>query len=315
LEWQFKIMGWALGALIASYALYRTYLIATSVAEEISAFRMFLSMVAARALALAIALYTAVLGESTIGQLTSAAALAVWEFAAGLAAAATTALTFVTEGLTAAWITLEAFMGPIGWILLLITTLTVLYFRWKAFHDLVNNTAEWVKNHWWLVGLALASPFLTAMLLIVRYFNVILNTAQRVYDWFAKHNIWGEVGNFLLPSGIFSAAGGQGHGGGGGSLGSQIFGYGRTALGILTGIPGLADGGTIVRPGLTLVGEYGPELVGLPQGARVQPLTAGVGGFGKIQLTTHVTVPVLLPNGKVLAESMAEIVTDAEARQ
>jgi len=38
-------------------------------------------------------------------------------------------------------------------------------------------------------------------------------------------------------------------------------------------IPGLANGGTIVNPGVTLVGERGPELLMLPTGASVTPLT------------------------------------------
>lgn len=39
-------------------------------------------------------------------------------------------------------------------------------------------------------------------------------------------------------------------------------------------VPGLAEGGEIIRSGLTLVGERGPELLHLPAGAQVQPLPA-----------------------------------------
>lgn len=43
-------------------------------------------------------------------------------------------------------------------------------------------------------------------------------------------------------------------------------------------IPLLADGGTIMKQGLAVVGERGPELLKLPQGAEVQPLgNSGVG--------------------------------------
>ena len=38
-------------------------------------------------------------------------------------------------------------------------------------------------------------------------------------------------------------------------------------------IPELAAGGIIQRSGLALVGEAGPELLELPQGAKVKPLT------------------------------------------
>ena len=35
----------------------------------------------------------------------------------------------------------------------------------------------------------------------------------------------------------------------------------------------LANGGTVVRPGVSMVGEKGPELLRLPVGAQVRPLT------------------------------------------
>jgi len=38
-------------------------------------------------------------------------------------------------------------------------------------------------------------------------------------------------------------------------------------------IPAMATGGTVLRPGMALVGEAGPELLELPQGAKVKPLT------------------------------------------
>lgn len=43
-------------------------------------------------------------------------------------------------------------------------------------------------------------------------------------------------------------------------------------------IPLLADGGTIIKQGLSVVGENGPELLKLPQGAEVRPLdNSGIG--------------------------------------
>lgn len=43
-------------------------------------------------------------------------------------------------------------------------------------------------------------------------------------------------------------------------------------------IRGLAEGGTAVSPGLTLVGERGPEILHLPAGASVIPLDRNIGG-------------------------------------
>lgn len=47
-------------------------------------------------------------------------------------------------------------------------------------------------------------------------------------------------------------------------------------------IPLLADGGTIIKQGLAVVGERGPELLKLPQGAQVQPLDKG--GIGPVNV-------------------------------
>lgn len=45
-------------------------------------------------------------------------------------------------------------------------------------------------------------------------------------------------------------------------------GFGRPGI---FGIPGMADGGTVGRPGLSWVGERGPELMRLPAGAQIIP--------------------------------------------
>lgn len=46
-------------------------------------------------------------------------------------------------------------------------------------------------------------------------------------------------------------------------------------------IPRLAQGGNVTAPGMAMVGERGPEILSLPKGARVTPLTEpGLGSFG-----------------------------------
>lgn len=49
-------------------------------------------------------------------------------------------------------------------------------------------------------------------------------------------------------------------------------------------IPYMASGGDIMRQGMAVVGEAGPELLHLPQGAQVQPLKGGGAGGGKVQI-------------------------------
>ena len=63
-------------------------------------------------------------------------------------------------------------------------------------------------------------------------------------------------------------------------------------------VPAQASGGTTIRSGATLVGENGPEIVNMPQGATVVPLTgdkaAAAGGsitqnnyFTQMELTPY----------------------------
>jgi phage-related protein len=54
----------------------------------------------------------------------------------------------------------------------------------------------------------------------------------------------------------------------------DIMGGGTVGLNVGT-IPMLKDGGNIVKGGLTLVGEDGPEFLNLPKGASVTPLNSG----------------------------------------
>lgn len=81
-------------------------------------------------------------------------------------------------------------------------------------------------------------------------------------------------------------------------------------------IPGLATGGVITRPGLAMVGERGPELLGLDRGARVMPLPSptvapiAVGGLG----SDFTVAPVYL-DGRVIGEVMAQRTADRRARR
>jgi hypothetical protein len=54
-------------------------------------------------------------------------------------------------------------------------------------------------------------------------------------------------------------------------------------------IPHLAAGGTALQGGDALVGENGPEILRLPRGASVLPLSAGLGGSGPIVVHVQVT--------------------------
>ena len=56
--------------------------------------------------------------------------------------------------------------------------------------------------------------------------------------------------------------------------------------GLITKLPGLANGGDITKSGQVIVGERGPEMLSLPSGARVTPLKDTSG----ISVTNYVTI-------------------------
>jgi hypothetical protein len=74
----------------------------------------------------------------------------------------------------------------------------------------------------------------------------------------------------------------------------------RDAFAMIDGafFPGMASGGTVVSSGMALVGENGPELLNLPTGASVIPLTGTTGGGGN---TINITVTSADPQAVVNA--------------
>jgi hypothetical protein len=62
--------------------------------------------------------------------------------------------------------------------------------------------------------------------------------------------------------------------------------------------PGMASGGTVTSSGMALVGENGPELLNLPTGASVIPLTGTTGGGGN---TINITVTSADPQAVINA--------------
>jgi phage-related protein len=79
------------------------------------------------------------------------------------------------------------------------------------------------------------------------------------------------------------------------------------------GIPGLAAGGTVTRGGATWVGEHGPELLNLPGGSNVIPLSrAGGGGGAPVNITINVAGHVR--SDKDLVDAVAGPMRDAILR-
>ncbi|MBV9549308.1 MAG: hypothetical protein JO256_06500 [Alphaproteobacteria bacterium] len=93
---------------------------------------------------------------------------------------------------------------------------------------------------------------------------------------------------------------------GGGSFFGRIFGD----IGKAIGIPGFAGGTDYAPGGLAWVGEHGPELLNLPRGSQVIPMSAMRGG-GALTLKSEFTIHVTGNGDKELLQRMRAGVSDA----
>jgi hypothetical protein len=229
-------------------------------------------------------------------------------------------------------------------IVALIAGFTILYFKWKRFHDFVNTVARWLYNHtlilamvpiigpllfvgvqiykmvtnisrWWhdLVHWIQHNWHTIAMLPIVGPFIVvatkIIEYADRIWHAFKKIVHWAQQ-----AYGWVKKLGSGGGGGGGSWLGNFLSGF--NPLHSIPGanlIPGLAGGGTITRGGWTMVGERGPEVRYMPRGASVQPLTAQRPAAPH-PITINLRA-ILNVDGRKMAETVARHQTSVNARR
>jgi len=79
-------------------------------------------------------------------------------------------------------------------------------------------------------------------------------------------------------------------------------------------VPFLAEGGTVLSPGWTVVGEHGPEAMSLPRGARVEPLNRTLDDDHDGFALTTTAVPFNV-DGRELAEIVFEHRLDRKARR
>jgi hypothetical protein len=157
-------------------------------------------------------------------------------------------------------------------IIAIVAGVVILYKRWKWFHDAVNNTFDWIKSHWQLLGTILLGPIVPAVVLIVKNFGKIKAAVEAV--WSTIKSVFGKVRGFIANvfSGGFVSQIGRG-------IADWInahtpFGDEIKAGPLHFRLPALAAGGVIRASGAALVGEQGPEIVSLPRGATVWPTPA-----------------------------------------
>jgi len=202
---------------------------------------------------------------------------------------------------TWAW-TIALLANPITWVVLgivaLIYVLILLYTRWRWFHDLVNKTTGFLKEHWKIIGAIVAvlsglGPAILLVKLLADHWKRVALWAERAYNWINK---------FKGPSGI--------------DVIKKVGHYAAYAL--PPGLVGHQMGGMIAG-GLSLVGERGPELVQLPGGSRITPNSqvekVELGGLSGGGGSDRPIVVNLVVDRKVLATAVARANQDYASRR
>ena len=94
------------------------------------------------------------------------------------------------------WIWLTT--NPFGWLLIavtafliLISTIVILYFKWKWFHDIVNDTAKWLWKNYGIVALIVAlipglGPMVSVAIIIAKNWKTVWGVIMDVYNALKK---------------------------------------------------------------------------------------------------------------------------------
>jgi hypothetical protein len=181
-------------------------------------------------------------------------------------------LTAGTLGLTVAWVAMDAAMqaNVIGLIIGLIAALVIgiiyAYHHSELFRNIVNGLWQALKA----VGIWAYNAGIAVKDFLAGAFDWVSQKAQALYDKLKPIISAMKTVAKFSPLGL-AAKGGNALAG---------------ALGVHARIPFFADGGNVVRGGAGIVGDRGPELLDLPDGARVTPLEdADTGGDVIIPIT------------------------------
>lgn len=196
-----------------------------------------------------------------------------------------------------------------------------------AVWGLIKRVWGWIKDNWKTLLTVLTGPIGLAVRLIATHWSKIKGGALAARDFIVDR--WNRLVEWVrnLPGRMTRAASGLWNGikdsfrnvinwiiGKWNNLGFSLPAVNVPGLGKVGGftlstpdIPYLAKGGTLTRGGSVVVGERGAELLDLPAGARVRPLTNGqrnsVGGDGTV---ATFKIPVVV-DGKVLQTSLLRL--------
>lgn len=243
-------------------------------------------------------------GFIALGAVVGATALVLGGYKAGLMVVR--AVTLTTTAAT--WLFNSALLAnPIGLVVVGLVALgvglVVAWRKFETFRNVVRGTWSWIRNNWPLLLAIITGPFGLATLAIRRNFGTIKRGALAVIDFIVRQ--WQR-----LPKPVRDFAGGNLP-----SLPGSVGGIptGPTLPELVGRIPFLAEGGVARSPGLSLVGERGPEILTLPRAARVDPLPApamSTAGARETIVHTHVHL-----DGREVARSVSRHVAYEQARR
>lgn len=303
-----KLLGKALGALIILWGISKVRIMADTAATELNIIAKFAQKTVIKGLAIVEGAYNVV--KAIALGLTNAQTVAEWRLvAATYAVAIAMRAAAIAEAFFAAVTagSVIAIGSLVVLALLLVGGLVVLYFKWKKFHDIVNKTYDFIRRNWgwvqWLMPMEKA---------IVDGYNIV----KRFYDLIkALYNLVrhplkikvhlptlegaakGTLNRLLNPAGQIPIVGKH--------------------LNFLNPMSWFANGGTMGARGLAVVGERGPEILSLPTGATVSPITgAGPGGVTDLRWPPTINLRGrVIVNGHDLGELVASNRLDVDARR
>lgn len=158
---------------------------------------------------------------------------------------------------------------------------------WALIWGAIQFVWDWIKAHWPLLLAILTGPIGLAVLAIVKNWDKIKAAGLGVWHWIS--DLPGKIAGALsglgrILVGPFKWGFNQIAHLWNGSVGSLSFHIPSWVPGVggrgfsMPNMPYLAKGGVVTGSGLAMVGERGPEVVNLPTGASVHPLTRSGGG-------------------------------------
>ncbi len=191
--------------------------------------------------------------------------------------AAATTTTPATAGLAGAVGALDLSMGlmVIGFVAAGVA-IYVIVTHFKFFEKVISGVFNWIKDNWKLLAQIILTPLLGPIVLIAFHWNAFVGFFKQIPGKLAAagKGMWNFV-KMEFKSAIDWIIGGWD------KLHFRMPGV-HTPFGTIGGfniglphIPLLAQGGTVWKGGVGIVGDRGPELLSLPAGARVDPLTPG----------------------------------------